>query len=128
MTDALPSVKQWQRNRALLLHREFSGLAFRVQHEGVFPTTEIRKLAKNLKGATVQAGVKVSRRSGVQERLSKPLKLSEGTLIREWYRWNENGCTAEALLLNYKAGIPSIPKLLIAEIQRRCTLQMGGRE
>jgi hypothetical protein len=135
MSEAtLPSVKQWQRNRALLLHREFSALAARVQTEGVFPTRALKKLAKELKGVVVQAGVKVSRRSGVQERIMKKLKVSYGTLVREWYRWNSGAdgectkCSPEALLLNYKAGIPRIPDLLVSEIQRRCTLKMGGRD
>jgi hypothetical protein len=128
MSESLPSVKQWQRNRALLLHREFTALAGRMQHEGVFLSRGVKALAKQLKGAAVQAGVKVSRRSGVQERVMKPLRFSYATLIREWYRWNANGTTPDALLLNYKAGLPKIPELLIAEIQRRCTLPTGGRE
>jgi hypothetical protein len=134
MTEALPSVKQWQRNRALLLHREFSELTRRVRHEGVFPTTEIRKLASKLKGTTVQAGVKVSRRSGIEKRLMKRLKLSRGTLLRYWYQWNSGKdgeyekCSVESLLLEYKAGPGRVPALLIAEIQRRCTLKTGGRD
>ena len=134
MSESLPSVKQWQRNRALLLHREFSELSRRVQHEGAFPTSEIKKMAKRLKGTTVQAGVKVSRRSGIQQRRMKRLKLSEGTLLRYWYQWNSGkdgeceACSMQSLLLDYKAGIPRIPELLIAEIQRRCTLKTGGRD
>lgn len=133
VAESLTVTKEWQRNRALLLHREFTDLARQIQHEGIFKSRGLKALLKKLKGATVNAGVKISRRAGLEQRKVKPLRLSYGTLSREWYRWNAGSddaepCTAEALLLNYKAGLPSLPPLLIAEIQRRCTLKTGGRD
>src|SRR4051812_10206373 len=109
MSDELSETKQWQRNRALILHREFSDLANRIETEGAKLTPEIRGLKRKLNGTVVTNGVRVSRRSGVQERKLKTLRLSTRTLLREWYRWNNGDRIAEALLLNYKAGLPKIP-------------------
>lgn len=126
--ETLGGIKEWQRNRALTLHSEFTALTERIRQESIFLTRGIRDLAKKLQGKTVNAGLKVSRRSGIQTRITKTLRISRGTLLREWYKWNDGGCTHEALLLNYKAGQPRLPDLLIAEIQRRCTLKSGGRD
>src|SRR5436190_2858435 len=123
----ITNVKAWQRNRALTLHREFTELARQIKHEGIFLAAGVRTLARKLKGATVNAGVHVTRRGG-EQRITKQLKVSAATLLREWYRWNANGSTPDSLILDYKAGQPQLPELLIAEIQRRCTLPMGGRE
>jgi hypothetical protein len=128
MSGELKETKQWQRNRALILHREFSDLANRIETEGAKLTPEIRGLKRKLNGTVVTNGVRVSRRSGVQERKLKTLRLSTRTLLREWYRWNNGDRIAEALLLNYKAGLPKIPAELVAEVQRRCTLPTGGRD
>jgi len=135
MNEELQGTKAWQRNRALLLDREFNALARRIQHEGVFIDRGLKDLAKQLQGATVNAGARPSRKKGGQpERILKVLRLSKGTLRREWDKWNAGGCTPDALKLDYKYVPPRdgsktrLPELLIAEIQRRCTLKTGGRD
>jgi hypothetical protein len=117
----LAATKQWQRNRALALHAEFMALANRLHHERSGLMRELKAVAKMLNGRQIVARVRGDRMT------YKTLHCSAKTLYREWRRWNDGEHQPTALLLNYKAGQEKIPAALIAEIQRRATLKMGGR-
>lgn len=134
--DVQTPIKDWQRNRAILLDREFRDLDKRINLEGIFIKRGLKELARKLKGATVNAGFRPSRRKGGEpERLLYTLRLSASTLRREWDKWNAGGCSPDALKLDYvyvppKDGSRNPPPtpLLISEIQRRCTQKSGGRD
>jgi hypothetical protein len=117
----------WQRTRAILLHDHFKGIATRLEFNNgrgtklTGPDGEIARMARLLKG-------KILSRAGEPE---KTLDASEGTLRREWARWNKGGRTSESLLLNYKPGVgghKAMPEPLVMEIQRRATLPFGARD
>lgn len=118
---SVADAKQWQRNRALDLHAAFTGLAVRVHGDGMKLMPSLEALSQTLNGRVITAGVRGERR------LIKSLRCSAKTLYKEWRRWQDGGCTPEALILNYKAGQERIPPALVAEIQRRATLKTGGR-
>lgn len=119
-------VKKWQRNRALELHGAFLGLAARL-HDGEKLMQSIRKVGRSLNGRIITAGVRPGRGGKPDLPILKALRCSTKTVYKAWRRWNEGGCTPEALLLNYKPGQKRTPSALIAEIQRRATLKTGGR-
>jgi hypothetical protein len=115
----LASNNAWQRARAIKLHEHFKGVAVRLEAQGARLGAELGRVALLLDGRELHF-------SGG----SLKLKASAKTVTREWYRWQEGGCQANALLLGYKAGCGghlAVPAKLVAEIHRRATNPTGGR-
>lgn len=112
----LTTSKEWQRQRAALLHREFGQLAVAVELEGAKLVPAIQALAVKLHGTVLECG--------------KPLGCSWQNLRTFWYRWLKGDRKATALLANYSspAHIVRMPDELAAEIQRRATAPTGGRD
>lgn len=112
----LTTSKEWQRQRAALLHKEFVQLAVAVELEGAKLVPAIQALAVKLQGTVLDCG--------------KPLACSWQNLRTFWYRWKDGDRKATALLANYKspAHIARMPDALAAEIQRLASMPTGGRD
>lgn len=97
----IANAKPKARDEALLMHHEFSLLAFRLKAGGKF--SALLSVA-----AAALAG--------------KVEKCSEDTLRRKYKAWKQGGRKPEALLPRYKGGARRVPKELIRELKRLSTL------
>lgn len=128
MSNRLHSALPWNRARAAKLHEHFQVVAMSVACGGRIGV-ELERAARMLDGLTLhfQGGEML-------------LQASCKTLRKFWDRWNKGGPEGEenaknvrrpeALLCNYKPGCGghrAMPRELVREFQRRCTLVTGGR-
>lgn len=129
MSDRLSHAAAWNRARALKLHEHFQSITLALQG-GARLVPELARVARLLDHTMLHGGG-----------ITRMLKISKSTITREWYYWQAGGregsaCVEwmhrpEALLCAYKAGCGGhrqMPRLLVAELQRRMTLQTGGRD
>ncbi len=127
--STLTSAKDWNRARALKLNEHFLTIAHALTC-GAKIGDELQAAARLLNGLEVQF------RDG-----AFTLEASPVTLRKEWDNWHRGGRKGkanpdhirrpEALLCAYKAGCgghKAMPRELIQELHRRCTLPTGGRD
>lgn len=98
--------KEWQRERALVLHRAFDAALKRIEHEDAQIGKTLAALAKEL-SATLVCG--------------KFLRSSPATLRRAWDVWKLDP-RPESLIQQRKGFAVKTPAELVKEFQRRCTL------
>ena len=129
MSDRLEASQSWNRARALKLHEHFQTVAL-ARENGARLGAEMARLARLLENSMLAfpGGEMV-------------LECSPKTLDKEWRYWLRGGRgddarpewvrRPEALLCNYKPGCGgrrALPRLLVRELHRRCTLTTGGRD
>jgi len=107
----LANNKDWQRERALLLHEAFTELEAAEAVGAATANKFFAALQARYKGKLLGKGKR-----------AKLLKLSLGTCYHALQKWRANGRTPEAILLNYNAAPSKLPAAFVAEIHRRATL------
>ena len=107
---------RWQVERACLLHSKFLDLALMIDCEGLHLTKLLVELSESLHGRVLASGHR--------------LKSSPGTLTRLWYRWDNGGRNAQALMSYYRppTHVKKLPEDLAVEIQRLASAETGGRD
>lgn len=115
--SALAAAPAWQRQRATLLHQEFTRLHASLHAEGLTLTASLQSLAARLDRLPLAGG-------------GKTLRISYGTIRRAWDTWLAGGRSSSALLHHYQppAHTRKTPDLLIREIHRLATAPTGGRD
>lgn len=118
--SALSNSPEWQRARAALLHGEFLALAESMRVEGAALVASLEALAARLSGRMLPNG----------QRAPKPLRVSASALKKAWYRWDGGGRKAAALMPKYGSPqhVKAMPALLVSEIQRLASSQVGGAD
>lgn len=124
MSRDITNVPAWQRERALILHREFLSLERSVA-AGVGTTAALQLISESLRDRTI-----IVRDHQGNEIDRKPLRASVGNLWTLLRKWRAGGRVVETLLPAYRSAGDNrpVPDLLKAEIQRRATNQRGGRD
>lgn len=103
MSEIFSKAPEWQRERALILHENF----IHVDEARGNLIQSLQSLSDALCGVFLDN--------------YRPLKVSLGTLRREYSKWKSSGKCVEALLPDYKPGRAKIPSALVAELHRRAT-------
>lgn len=112
----LAKAPDWQRDQALIIHREFLALESAVA-SGAKVGDRLKTIAVTLTG--IATGTK-----------KKLVPSSFKTLERKLTLWRKNGRSAEALLPGYRRTVRcnQVPPELISEFQTKCTKSSGGRD
>lgn len=106
--------KDWQRERALILHNAFIEAKREIELEG-------RKLLQALAGVHGRVSARVLS-NGKFLRVGNLVRGRSATLVRAWYDWQSGGCKPEALLQEKKGFAAKMTPELVREFQRRCTM------
>jgi hypothetical protein len=118
----LARTPEWQRQRAMILHREFLALETAAAH-GASVTGEIRAISQRLSSQVIRW---TGPRGHAKE---KSLRASPATLYRALADWRAGGRSIGALLHDYRSAghHRPMPPELDAEIRRLASLATGGR-
>lgn len=106
--------KDWQRERALILHNAFVEAKREIELEG-------RALLKVLADVHGRLSARILP-NGKFLRVGKLVRGRSATLVRAWYEWTRGGARPEALLHDSKGFKAKVTPELVKEFQRRCTM------
>lgn len=131
MSDRLSATQAWNRARALKLHEHFQTVRLAIDRGGK-QGVELARVSRILDRSLLRI-------AGTDDEFI--LEASVKTLDKEYRYWRRGGRDGqerpeyqyrpEALLCAYKpgcGGFRAMPRELIKELHRRCTLTTGGRD
>lgn len=124
MSKPLHKAPQWQRERALILQREFANLE-RLAEAGAKVSTLVEEIAARVNGRVI-----VVRDADGRVIDERPIRASAKNVWTLLKKWRTAGRTPEALLPGYQSAGSArpLPELLRCEVQRRASLPTGGRD
>ena len=110
MSQSLGKSPLWQQQRALKLHTICGWIDQQKKALGL--VNAVKEAVARNRGTLLKNG---------EDAPEKLLRISFGSLWKQYKHWNSSGRSAQAFGLNYNGPVKKVPADLIAEFRRLCT-------